>query len=433
MLFPRHLPGLLTPALCISLTGAALLLACGGGADGSSSKPSGTVSGLTAGGLVLASGSGTQSVAAGATSFAFDTSVSDAGAVSVLLQPDGQTCAVVNGTTVAVTCRGYMAYVANNAGGSIAQFSVGSDGALTALTPATLGTTFQPSAIAVSLEGSHAWVDYRDDQTVSSLNIATSGQLSVQSTSARAATAGYALTLSPTGKSLYALNYGGASISQFTIDSTGRATAMASPTVGSGLAPYAMALTPNGAYAYVANASDDSLSQYNVGTSGALAAMTPATLATGSAGSKPEGMAAHPAGAYLYVTLAGSAKLAVYGINAATGGLSYLSSQSTGTTPRGIAVSPNGAYVYVANYGSGTVSQFSVAGASLTPMATRTVAAGSSPNSVAVSPDGRYLYVTNAGDGTVSQYTIGSGGTLVPMAQASVASGGLAPAAIAVR
>jgi YVTN family beta-propeller protein len=86
----------------------------------------GTVSGLTASGLVLANGTQTVTVAAGATSFTFSQPIANGGgyAVSVQTQPSGQTCSVSNGSgtmqaggvsNVAVTCHGN----AYNIGGTI--------------------------------------------------------------------------------------------------------------------------------------------------------------------------------------------------------------------------------------------------------------------------------------------------------------------------
>jgi len=74
----------------------------------------GTISGLTASGLVLADGSQTVSLVSGATSFAFPTAVASGSsyAVTVKTQPTGQSCSVTNGSgttsanvsNVQVTC-----------------------------------------------------------------------------------------------------------------------------------------------------------------------------------------------------------------------------------------------------------------------------------------------------------------------------------------
>jgi hypothetical protein len=77
----------------------------------------GTISGLTANGLVLANGAILASPTAGSTSFTFDSKVPNGRAygVTVLSQPSGLTCSVANGvgtmpqadvlSAVAITCR----------------------------------------------------------------------------------------------------------------------------------------------------------------------------------------------------------------------------------------------------------------------------------------------------------------------------------------
>jgi hypothetical protein len=65
----------------------------------------GTISGLTASGLVLANGSDTVAPASGATTFTFPTSVpaDTAFNVTVMTQPTGLTCTVSNGSGVVLT------------------------------------------------------------------------------------------------------------------------------------------------------------------------------------------------------------------------------------------------------------------------------------------------------------------------------------------
>ena len=83
----------------------------------------GSISGLTGAGLVLRNNAGdNETVAAGATSFTFDTSLAtgSAYAVTILTQPAGQTCTVANGTgTVA------MANITTPAITCVTNFSVG--------------------------------------------------------------------------------------------------------------------------------------------------------------------------------------------------------------------------------------------------------------------------------------------------------------------
>jgi hypothetical protein len=65
----------------------------------------GTISGLTGNGLVIANGNDTTSPAPGATAFTLPTKLASAASfnVTVTTQPEGQTCAVSNGTGVILT------------------------------------------------------------------------------------------------------------------------------------------------------------------------------------------------------------------------------------------------------------------------------------------------------------------------------------------
>ena len=430
-----------------ALTGLALALsACGGGGGGSDSGYTlgGSVSALTGDGLILSNDGTTLSVAANATSFAFPGEQSGSYDVTILSQPASETCSVVNGsggggngsvTSVSVQCRPYSVFVADSLGTAITQFTIGSDGTLTAATPAGISVDGEVTALAVSSDGQHAWANYQDDKTISNLVINSTGQLSLQGTDSEAgstSSTGVGLTLSPDGSTLYAANYAAASISAFSIGSTGIASSIGTPVV-SGVNPYALAVTSDGTHLYATNQSDDSISGYTIGSGGSLTPLTTAATDTSGQGTSPEGIVANPNSSTLYVVLADSAKLVAYNVSAATGVLTVHTSTTTGTSPRGIAVTPTGTFLYVTNFGDGTVSEYSLAGGSLTALSTPTVVAGTHPSEVTVSPDGKYAYVTNTGDNTISQYSIGSSGILSPLSPATVPSGGQGPIGIAVR
>jgi Kelch motif len=103
------------------VTAAAALAACGGGGKSAASSSftiGGTISGLTTGSVVLANGTATVTVAAGATSWVFASSFDSGSAYSVTVetQPAGVLCEVSGGsgatlpgdlTDVAVDCSDY--------------------------------------------------------------------------------------------------------------------------------------------------------------------------------------------------------------------------------------------------------------------------------------------------------------------------------------
>lgn len=113
--WPHLLLACLTPLVLITA-------GCGGGGGGDSAPPpvpqftlGGSISGLTGSGLVLANGTDTIAVDAGATAFTLPTAITSGSAFSVTVQtqPVGQTCAVADGngsmgnanvTSAVVTC-----------------------------------------------------------------------------------------------------------------------------------------------------------------------------------------------------------------------------------------------------------------------------------------------------------------------------------------
>nr|WP_315429691.1 beta-propeller fold lactonase family protein [uncultured Albidiferax sp.] len=421
---------------------ASLLAACGGGSDSDDSEYTlgGTVSGLSTSGLVLANGTLTQAVASGATSFSFSSKVTGSYAVSVATQPDGQTCVASNASggggsdvsSVVINCRSYAAYTSNWLGGNIGQLSVGSTGALAAQSTAAVSTTYLPSSITTSNDGKFAFVNFQDSSAIGVYTVSdTTGALTMLGWTS-AESAGYGMAISPDGKYLYVANFGSATLSQFSVASTGILSAMSTASVATGVNPYGVAVSPDGLYVYVSNSSGNSISQYSVGSTGALTALSTPTVSVSSLGSTPTGIAIDPASNYVYVTLSGSAKLAQFSIGSG-GMLTALSpaSVSTGTTPRSVAVSPGGRYAYVTNGGDNTVSQYSISSGKLTALPTATVATGSNPRGIAMAPSGSFAYVTNYNDATVSSYSVGSAGALTLLGTA--ATNGAGPTGISVR
>jgi 6-phosphogluconolactonase (cycloisomerase 2 family) len=441
----KQLPNSLArPCFALTLAFSLALTACGGGgSDGGGSVSytlGGSISTLTGSGLLLASNGETLSVAPSATSFTFTNALSGSYNVTIAAQPDGQTCTVANGsgtaagasvTSVAVSCRSYVLYVADSTAGVISQYTSGADGQLTAAT--TYNTSFMPNSVVVSSDGLHAWIAYQDDNGIANVSLGTDGLLNTASGSTRALSTQDTLGLSVDGKSLYAAEYGASKLSQFTIGTAGVASAAPGTSVATDVNPSALVATADGQHLYVANASADTISGFALNANGTPAPLAIASFSTSGQGSSPRGLAVNPNSGTLYVTLSASNKVLQYTVDPSTGVLALAHSTSTGTTPRGITVSPSGSYAYVANYGSNTVSQYTLAGGSITPLSTPAVAVGAHPTAIAISPDGKFAYVTNLGDNTISQFAIGAGGLLAALPTATVSSHGAGPTALAIR
>lgn len=177
--------------------------------------------------------------------------------------------------------------------------------------------------------------------------------------------------------SVYVINYGANTVSQYDVGPRGRLSPKTPRTVGAGNRPTGIAVSPNGKNVYVTNVIGNNVSQYTVGPGGKLFPKIPARV-------------------------------------------------PTGLRPQDIAVSPDGHSVYVVNERSDNVSQYTVGRrGKLSPKTPATIRAGYGPQDVVVSPDGDSVYVRNifndagAPDpcydvhiGSISQYDVSPHGSL---------------------
>jgi 6-phosphogluconolactonase (cycloisomerase 2 family) len=340
------------------------------------------------------------------------------------------------------------AYASNFDDGTVSQYVIGSGGALSALSPATVAAGTKPFSVSVEPTGQYVYVANFAANTVSEYSILSGALTPVGTTgTVKTGTQPNGVTIDPLNKHAYVANLGDNTISQYNIGTTGELTPMSAPTVPTGSFPASIVISPNGKYAYVSNfactglgcvASQGSVSQYTVGTDGSLAPMTPATVNTGSAKSQPNSLIVDPTSAYLYVANAGDNTVSEFNIDATTGALTLAGTPvPTGTFPFFVTVDPSGKHVYVANTGSasgytapGSISQYSIgAGGALSLIGTATAGMGTS--SVTVDPTGTYAYATNRGESSLSQYTIGpTTGALTLMLTPTVPAG-LHPTSIA--
>jgi hypothetical protein len=143
-------------AIAVSLL---TLAACGGSGSDQSLTLSGTVSGLSTGGLALTTLGVNLEISSGATSFTFGPILSDAVVydVTVAAQPSGQTCTVANGTGTATTANISNVVVTCsdrtfNVGGTIKGLTVSglvlANGSDTLSVPAGASTFTMPTAVA---------------------------------------------------------------------------------------------------------------------------------------------------------------------------------------------------------------------------------------------------------------------------------------------
>ena len=317
------------------------------------------------------------------------------------------------------------AYVANLSSATVSQYTVGADGALTAISPPTVTTGSAPHSVSIDPSGQYVYVG--SGAGISQYTIGAGGALTPMST-ATVTTGGYGpfiVAVDPSGKYVYVANGGGGGstfISQYTIGVGGALTPMSTPNVPTSIInPNSITVDPSSQYVYVTHA-NGGLSQFKIDSTGALTAIIPATVATGTI---PYSVAVDPSGKYAYVANLGDNTVSQFTI-VAGGALTPMATPTiaAGSGPLSIAIDPSSQYVYVANTFSANVSQYTIgAGGALIAMSAQTVAAGTYPQSVTVDPSGKYAYVANYSSNTVSQYIIDAVGALTPMATPTVSAG----------
>ena len=450
----------------LSIAGLAVLIltGCGGGGGGSSSGAAPTVP-----------------------RFAYSANFND-GTVSMYtvdpatgqLRHNGYVTAGTNPHSVAVHPSGKFVYVSNNGDGDrVSSYGVGPDGRLTAIGAATFGSglmargitvdpagkflyltlagagavsayaiaadgtlTFladdfsvaQPFSVAVDPTGKFAYVASFGGNAIFAFSIGTNGTLAP--IDADAATAGsqpsiaagtnpHFVTFDPTGRFLYAANFGSGDVSAYRTSASGSLTKVPGSPFTAGAGARGIGIDPTGKFAYVANHFDASISAYTIdGNTGALTQIDADAATNGvqnfPAGNRPGGITLDPSGKFLYAANLVSNDVSAYAIDAATGALTALPgnfgrsgnldvAMTHGTAP--VTYTPK--FAYVANQSPNNIAAYAInAGTGALAAIGSPVAAGTGPVSVAVDPSGRFAYAANRTSSDVSAYSIGASGAL---------------------
>jgi YVTN family beta-propeller protein len=191
-----------------------------------------------------------------------------------------------------------------------------------------------------------------------------------------------AIAITPNGTRAYVTNYDSNSVTPIDLES---GTVLPSIALSANAGPAGIAIAPDGDTAYVTDA----------GASGTLGdTITPIDLATGktlapiTVGSGPEGIAITPDGARAYIAdtgafvpgQPGSIGSTVTPVNLTTG--KALAPIPVGNAPTAIAITPDGSTALVANVNSGSVSPIDLANDTAGPP----ISVQGGPTSIAISP-----------------------------------------------
>jgi YVTN family beta-propeller protein len=282
---------------------------------------------------------------------------------------------------VAISPDGSRAYVANRNSASVSVISL-ADNTVVGTIPVGLG----PTGVVVSRDGSRVYVANRTAHTISVIN--TADLTSVGTIPAGGEPMG--LSLSPDGSRLYATLVDTAHLAAI---STSTLTVVSSAPVGP--QPFSVAVSPDGSWAFVANRGANSVSVLAL----------PAMAAAGdvAVGAEPFAIVADPAagaqGAYSANFLGNS----VTQISRTGAAWTAVRTIPVPNSPTGLAFSQDGSRLYVTRYAAAAVATVNVANGAIA----QTVPVAGGPMGIAVSPDGSAAAVANLGAASVSVLAVG--------------------------
>jgi hypothetical protein len=397
---------------------------------------SGTVSGVSGTGLILASANGGAVAVTGNGHFQLPQSLADGSdyAVTVVAAPGSpaQGCSVSNGsgtiaaasvTSVSVRCASATEelILADLQGQSAAYYIDPATGTPTP-SPASTGLSGAGPAPGSDPTGRFVFATSAGAVSAYTVNSATGALVAVMGSPFAAAGATESALTDPGGRFLYVGGSTGASA--FTIDpASGSLSALGgSPYAGlaGGTHPGAVSCPclATGQFLYYAppqDATTTAMAHYSIDTAtGALGV----PMASGPVASGGLFSAADPAGR-LFFLLAGGV-VHSYLITPTTGALTgNLTTQPP--TPavqfdHGIAVDPSGKYAYVLGEPGGLIYSFAIDPASGALTALATVATGAQPKQIRFDLTGRYLFVTSTGPAAIWSYAFdAASGALTPV------------------
>jgi 6-phosphogluconolactonase len=315
----------------------------------------------------------------------------------VLNQLEGSPYPVGDGARSAVLHpSGKFLYVANpgQEENDISLFTIASNGTLTEVLPRTsvAPAASLPQLLVMDPAGGFLYVMNTGSDNISVFSIDSSnGALTQVGIPTLIGSPPLNMQLTPSGNFLYVTTSGGqvgndGSIVGFSVNA-GVLTSLGAAFPSDGINPNGLAIDPTGTYLYAANTSSASISIFTIGSSGALSEVPSSPLA--DTYTAPVNLILDPTGTFLYVANQGSNNVAAYSISSSTGLPTVLSSStttgafSTEGNPSFLAADPNGEFLFVGNQGSSAgIEAFEVSSGNLTEIYTYGV--GNTPSSIVV-------------------------------------------------
>ena len=410
--------------------GALVLTACGGGGSGPpvpGYRINAVVTGLTSvTGLSLQdNGSDTLTFSTSSTQ-AFATAVQRGLTydVTILTQPAGHTCSVLNGSGtvtdatvfVTVACPWHVGY-APSSQGVLAYYIDQSTGATSALAENPFPAGANPAAIAISPAAGFLYVANQGDNTVSAFttNLVDGSLSAIAGSPFAVGTTPVAIAIDPQGKFVYVANAGSNNLSAFTIDaSTGALTPVTNSPFATGASPAGLMVSyltvASGGFIYAAYGGSTQVSSAKAyiaaftadPTTGVLSpvAGSPFTVSPPAGYQSTGAFAIQPQGNFLFVGFIGSFGMPVNGgveiesIDSGTGALAPIAGSpfAASLAITSLIVDRTGAFLFAGNSDDAAIYGFAIDPTTGVLTAAGSYPAGTFPAVASIDPSNQYLY-----------------------------------------
>jgi len=290
---------------------------------------------------------------------------------------------------LAIHPSGKYLYAANSGEGDVSLYTISSAGALTEVTPrTTVGVS--PQLLAMDSAGAFLYVGNSGCYSISVFSIsASTGALTpVAGSPFPMGVSPINMALSPSGGVLYVTGGGSlgssGNIQAFTV-SNGVPSLITGSPFSTGLSPYGLAIAPGGGFLYTGNNTDNTISEFSINSGGALTQLASSPFGTQYSG--PVALQIDKSGKYLYVANQASTNLAGYSIGS-DGSLIVLSSSPFGTAanPSTIAIDSSGKYLFVGNQKSPVIQSLSLDSGTGTLTSVASYGVPGTPTSIVAQP-----------------------------------------------
>lgn len=334
-------------------------------------------------------------------------------------------------------------YVADQTANELSEFSVGTGGALTAITgsPITLVSGLSAASVVVSRPNTFVYVG--GVGTIVGYSIGTGGALTAISGGISATSANFiSMDTSPDGNWLLALDSLSYAIRVYQINTSNGALTVGpsisiGPISGAGtMTPKALRIAPNGDYVAAALGTGGTVT-FTFNTSNGAIAET--SIGQYNANYVDNAVAFDTTSAYLWVARAGSTT-STSGIASFSVNSSAITTQigstvvASGDAPYALLVDSTGKYVYSANRSTGNVSGYSQSAGVLTALASSPFVSGSLATALAEDNTHDYVIAASFGgssDLTVYGFDVLTGGKLNAVATSANGTGSTGSIALA--